>query len=90
MGAGETFNGRPFSKVLMLQLEVSRAGSQKGKWKGMGPTGTSRESEPHKDRQESFRFSLAQIIHLQDGDVLQEKLTPLSYRKKVITMVSWS
>lgn len=65
MGAGETFNGRSFSKVLMLQLEVSK----KGEWKGMGPTGTSRESEPHKDRRESFSFSLAQILHLQDGDV---------------------
>lgn len=36
MGASETFSGRPFPKVLMLQLEVSRAGRQKGKWKGVG------------------------------------------------------
>lgn len=54
----------------------------------MEPTGTSRESEPHKDSWESSTsFSLAQILHLQDGDVLQEKPIPLSHRRKVMTMV---
>lgn len=36
MRAGETFNGRPFPTVLMLQFEVSRKDSweRKMKWSG--------------------------------------------------------